>query len=106
MIGRRVVAWFRHPIAEAFYVAEADVLVVRTRRGDWRDHRNVWGFTGAGRRLWRVGASGGKSRFGRDPYADVGAYDARYLIALTMRAPVAIHVRTGCVAPLQERLQW
>ena len=107
LIGGRTVAWFlTGRVVQNFYVAEAGVIVVRTERSDFRDHRNVFGFTRTGRRLWRVGTSGGRSRFGRDPYVDVGAYDATYLLALTMRGVVAIHVRTGAVAPLQARLIW
>ena len=107
LIGGRTVAWFwTGRIVQSLYVAEAGVVVVRTQRSDFRDHRNVYGFSRTGRRLWRVGASGGRSRFGRDPYVDVGVYDAAYLLALTMRGVVAIDVRTGAVAPLQRRLVW
>jgi hypothetical protein len=107
LIGGRVVARFAHPIREAFFVPKADLVVVRTGDPRNRDHRNVWAFTAAGRRRWRIGPSGRRSWQGLDPYWSVGVYDAHRLMALCMRGLVAIDASTGEISPVDApRLQW
>jgi hypothetical protein len=107
LVGGRVVATFRHPIAESFYLERNDVLVVRTKSRNWEgDHRNLWAFRGNGRRRWRVGPSGFRTRAGTDPVSRVGPYDDDYLLAQMGRDIVSIHALTGVVVPLRRRLIW
>jgi hypothetical protein len=107
LVGGRVVARFRDPIVQTFYLERNDVLVVLTRSTHWdRNHRNLWGFRGNGHRRWRVGPSGRRTRIGTDPVGDVGAYDDDYLLAEMGTGIVVIHALTGRVTPLQYRLTW
>jgi hypothetical protein len=107
LVDGRVVATFRHPITQSFYLERSDVLVVLTHSRNWEgNHRNLWAFRGNGRRRWRVGASGFRTRAGTDPVEDVGPYDDDYLLARMGGDVAAIHALTGGVVPLRRRLIW
>jgi hypothetical protein len=93
-VGKRIVALFAEPIAELILLAESDLLVVRTEatRGRGRPG-NLWGFTVAGRRRWRVVRSekGGAG----ERYFHVGVWSETRLVALQSDCLVVIDAGTG-----------
>jgi hypothetical protein len=81
-IGRRAVAFFIDPIAGLFYVPERDAIVLWTKTFRGRGiTRNLFCYSGQGRRRWQVGPAGiGPNG---DRYFDAGVWSATKLLTIS-----------------------
>jgi hypothetical protein len=105
-VGGRVVARYDEPVATAFYLAEADLLVVNTVMvGRNRSPHNVWAYDGEGRLRWQVPQN---RLMGSLPerYHAVAAWSATRLVAMMQNVGlVVLDAATGRVVAVPRMLR-
>lgn len=95
-IGKRIVAVFIDPIANLFYVPERDAIVLWTRTFNGRGiTRNLYCYSGRGKRLWQVGPAGEGPN--GDRYNDAGVWSETKLLASTFKGLTVVDFVTGAV---------
>jgi outer membrane protein assembly factor BamB len=106
-VGGRVVARYDEPVAGAFYLEEADLLVVNTQLvGRNRSQHNIWAYDGTGRLRWRVPINYLMGSLGERYYA-VGAWSATRLVAMMQNVGlVVIDAADGRVVAVPRHLPW
>jgi hypothetical protein len=95
-IGNRIAALFIDPIAHLFYVPERDAIVLWTRTFNGRGiTRNLYCYSGSGKRLWQVGPAGEGPN--GDRYYDAGVWSATKLLASSFKGFTVVDFVSGAV---------
>jgi hypothetical protein len=96
LIGKRVAAVFVDPIVDLLYVPERDAIVLWTRTFRGRGiTRNLYCYSGNGRKRWRVGPGGAGPN--GDRYFNVALWSETKLLALTGGSLAVVDFDTGQV---------
>jgi hypothetical protein len=95
-IGRRIAAVFIDPIENLFYVPERDAIVLWTRTFNGRGiTRNLYCYSGRGKRLWQVGPAGEGPN--GDRYHDAGVWSETKLLAWSFKGFTVVDFVSGAV---------